>query len=333
MMALLVIAAALPECPPSVELRGLDADAAEVRTALSGSSVVVGPAPAACEAIVATVTSTAGRWQIEIVDAAGRHEQRSAPDARLAAQLIASWARSDLEASLLAPRRPVVTAPPGPVGPPAALSLELAPPELTRPWDLSARAELGASEDGALWAGASARGSAPIGPLGALAYARIGRANHAGDARHSGVERLGVDLLAGAELPFSLGPVELRPSVLGGLGILRSTRAEARPSACDNGGPGGGACPAQATPRTPDNFSASTALPLIELALEARISLFGAWSLTAGISGTASPAAHSSPFLPRWTGGLDASAQSELALAGEPRFYGRGLLGLAWEPQ
>lgn len=321
------VAVARPDCPPSALVDG-DASVQEIKSALTSLGVAVAPAPAVCEQIQATVTSSAGRYHVVIRDGAGRVEDRDAPDARLAAQLIETWARGDLVAGLLEPAEaPRIDYPAGP--PPTSVQTQaFAPSEQTR-LGIDARAELGASEDGAIWYGARASARRGLGPIDALLAARLSLSAHQPAPRQSIAQRLGFELMVGAELPLAVGPLELAPGLALGLGVLNTRRAQAR-GCGDNGD---GPCGSDAPPLIGDGLAKTTVLPRAEATISGKLRFGERWAALLGLSGSWSPAAHTADFEPSYAEGSSPAARAQLALSGEPRFVGRAMLGLSWEPR
>jgi len=201
-------AAADEPCPPSARLEGDAELVQQIQPRLTRRGVRT-QSSKRCSAVKVTVGRAGEKLLISIEDRYGRKSERSVADAEAAATVIESWARSDLNAGLLAgwsyepPAAPVVKPLPAQtVAAPAPAARGLA--------SLAIAGETSLGFDGSLWLGAGLSGCLGLGRFCLGTSARL----LAGTATSTS---LGVDLLATVELPVKLGRAVLVPGLgLGG---------------------------------------------------------------------------------------------------------------------
>jgi hypothetical protein len=171
-----------------------------------------------------------------------RPVERVVTDVRTAATVIESWVRTDVEAPLLAarditlPPAAAAAAPPRASMPPLPATLAAtAPPSSARGVQLFAIGETSRAIDGTSWLGVQVGACVTLGRACAAARARFAGVA-AGPARwQAGLERHGVEVLLGADVPVHFGRATLSPGFAGGVGWTH-THLEGTPRDGETGG-------------------------------------------------------------------------------------------------
>lgn len=204
-------------CPPSVRLsgdRGLIADVAPV-LADRGITTWGGE----CPAVPVQVERRGAMTVVSTPSNGDQPSERAVSDVRTAATVIESWVRTDVEAPLLAPR-PAEDAE-GPVRAPgglATLATVATPAVPARGVQVFTVAETSRASDGTGWFGLRMGGCVMLGPLCVSALARVGAVIDRPQRWRGGLERRGVEVLLGTDLPLRLGRATLAPGVAFGVG-------------------------------------------------------------------------------------------------------------------
>ncbi|MCA9542084.1 MAG: hypothetical protein KC620_24475, partial [Myxococcales bacterium] len=138
----------------------------------------------------------------------GRGDACRAHDVTTAVALIESWSRADLEAPLLVPHTAPLAPPPEPRATPVYVGGLIAS---------------SLASDDSLWFDATVNACAELGPfcLGGLLRASFDTAEF-GASEHVETNRVGLDLMATAELPIAIAGTTLAPGISLGGGWLRS---------------------------------------------------------------------------------------------------------------
>ena len=189
------VRAAAESCPATAVLEGDASLVDSIDGALRRRGIAT-RATGDCPLAKARVDRQGTAIAVSVVDPAGRKSQRLVVDTEVAASLIASWARQDVNASLLLGF--VVPDAPAPAaesvtrtdGPPSRASRS------ADPFTLAASGETSIDFAGTQWLGGRAAACVRIGPVCAGAVARVLSA----DPRSS------VDLLGAVTLPLTLSP-------------------------------------------------------------------------------------------------------------------------------
>ena len=188
----------------------------------------------ACTA-TATITDNGDRLAIHIVLPDGSAVDRVADDADTAATVIESFARIDIGNALLATR----PAPRVAVGPSPEVVRDAAPPkpapENKRGIQLFGAFESSYADDHTSWLGAHVGACVMLGPVCGAARLRFASVVHGSDAWDD-LERRGIELLVGVDIPFAVGGVSVAPGFAAGLGQMH-TRGATRQMRAETGGP------------------------------------------------------------------------------------------------
>ncbi len=190
--------------------------------------------------------------------------------------------------------------------------------------DLDARAELGAALDGAVWWGGAIEARLDLQEWSPTAALRIATNHAAFDPGLSPSSRVLGDLMVGARLKLELGPLDVQPGVLLGLGVLTSRRD--RPPACTT--------PSACSPGlrvVDDGFVKTYATPKLEAGLLSNVPLAAPISLQIFVAATIAPWAQESGFVPDYARDLSPADQAGLALPGDAIFVFRAGVGLGFE--
>lgn len=258
---------------------------------------------AGCPAVDARIGSSSVGLLVTITDAYGRTSERTANGPAAAATLIESWVRTDLSAPLL-PTRAVASTRMRQVEEKdePSLAMPMPPADAGSNISLAASAETSLATDGSLWLGVTVGLCLRVGPACAGVLVRVSNDGGTfGESHEMRTGRFGTDVLLGAGLPIRRGRLTLIPGAAVGVGWLRTS---ALSPTVDVGGDGvdvdGG------------GLRASASL---------RLSIAVTHTLAAdfGIAADLSPVAHTAPF----------NADST-PLAGEPRGFFRGGVGVRW---
>ena len=243
-----------PSCPPSARLRGEAALVTGVSSLLGERGIATEASP--CPAIVVTLDRRHAQLIVTIDVGDGTTVERMVSDARTAATLIESWARTDVEAPLLTghdhlpepvarPERPMAeraaedgwsAGAAGDAPASATLSAVSAPAgNAGRGVQVFAVAENTVASDGTRWAGAHIGACVMLGPV--CATARIRFAAVFGGTEHwrGNLDRNSAEMLLGADLPLRLGRATLSPGLAAGIGWTH-TNDDNSPSNSETGG-------------------------------------------------------------------------------------------------
>lgn len=196
----LVLAIAAPDaaaesCPATAVLEGDASLVDSIDGALRARGIAT-RATDSCPRAIARIDRRGTAIAISVVDPAGRRSERVVVDTDVAASLIASWARQDVNASLLLGF--VVPDAPAPAaesvvridGPPSRA------PRSADPFTLAVAGESSIDFTGTQWLGGRATACVRVGPLCAGALARVLSAD----------TRASIDLLGAVTLPIALSP-------------------------------------------------------------------------------------------------------------------------------
>ena len=292
-------------CGPAAEVRGSEPEVVAIAAELERRGVTT-VETAECPVVVrARIGRKVGGLSVAIVDLDGRASERTANGVAAAATLIESWTRTDVVAPLLAPRPesmpPVAGLAPKAASPaaqpPSAVTLK--PSEALAPaLSVTASGETSLATDGSIWFGLSVGVCLRIGPTCAGAFARVSDdAGFSGGSQDSHTGRLATDVLIGAGLPMRRARLTFLPGMAIGVGWMR-TKALTSSIAGDTVDVDSGGLRASASMRISFDVSTNVALDM-------------------GIGADLAPLAHTGPY----------EAEATL-LAGEPRGYVRGALGI-----
>jgi hypothetical protein len=212
--------AAAEPCAPAATLSGDPALVASVGQALAADGVA---APTeGCPAVLASVKSQGGAIDVTI-DHEGASVDRVVDAPALAATVIESWARTDVDAPLLAarpaPPPPVVVATAAPVpqvDAPPRVVVVAAPP--VRGIHLVADVETSLASDRTTWFGPSVGACVGLGPMCAAVRVRFASVIEGPDTWNDQLQRRGAEVLVGGDLPFSRGRTTITPGIAMGLG-------------------------------------------------------------------------------------------------------------------
>jgi len=256
--------AAGPVVSPAVRLRGDPDLVAVVKTTLAERGILTldagdeggvgdGPDDSARGAVDVKLERRGARIVVS-VDGGGGATGREVTDARTAATIIESQVRVDVEAPLLANRAIGPTAAPEPPFPPAApegaassAASSAAPSaaapttavsiEASRPGrgvQLFTLAETSRANDHTSWLGVQVGACLMLGPVCAGARARF--AVVAEQPWQKDIDRRGVEVLLGADLPMRIGVLTISPGIGAGVGSTH-THEEGSGRSAETGGP------------------------------------------------------------------------------------------------
>ena len=189
------VRAAAESCPATAVLEGDASLVDSIDGALRERGIATRPTDD-CPLAKARIDRQGTAIAVSVVDPAGRKSQRVVVDTDVAASLIASWARQDVNASLLLGF--VVPDAPAPATE-SVVRIDGPPSRATRsadPFTLAVAGESSIDFGGTQWLGGRATACVRIGPVCAGGIARVLSA----DTRSS------VDLLGAVTLPITLSP-------------------------------------------------------------------------------------------------------------------------------
>jgi hypothetical protein len=146
--------------------------------------------------------------------------ERAVTDARTAATVIESWVRTDVQAPLLA-RHQIDDAGPGDLVPRAAVVVAPSAPP-ARGVQLFAAGETALASDSSTWLGVELGACVMLGPVCASARARFASVAQGPERWQRDLERHGVELLLGADLPRRIGRAVLSPGLAVGVGWIHT---------------------------------------------------------------------------------------------------------------
>lgn len=289
-------------CPPTALVTGEPTLVEAVLTSLERRGIALEAAPD-CPAVAVRIDRTATGLRVSIRDPDGRRSERVVSDADTAAALVESWARPELGApSHARPAAATVTARARDPETPATLQPVIVYAAQPRPIAVAATTTASVASDGSAWLGLDAGACVQIGPVcaGAMVRTRLD-SEVVGASERQETSRLGVDLLLTADRPSLWGRTRLRPGIGAGVGWLRSRSN-----------------PDGATPGQRVEFDAGGLRLDAHLAVSFPIRRHV--SLELDLSVDVSLLAHTAPY------------QDEgVTLAGEPRGFLRGGIGLRYE--
>ncbi|HEY4186012.1 MAG TPA: hypothetical protein VGP07_13140 [Polyangia bacterium] len=237
-------------CPPSAQVQGDPALIAEVSRALVDRGIA--SEISGCPSTFVRLERHDDLIAVSIAVSSGQTIERGVTDTRTAATLIESWARTDVEAPLLAAhdrkdndggdgdndRAPKDDAPP-PTAPSdiAVLAAEPAPPvpAAGRGVQLFGLTETSLASDGTRWLGAQFGACIMLGPLCAAARLRFATVVGGTEDWRADLDRHSVELLLGADLPLRFGRATFSPGLAAGIGWTH-THEEDSPRGGETGG-------------------------------------------------------------------------------------------------
>ncbi len=306
-------ALAKPACAPGAVLDGEPALVADLASALAALAIT---SPASdCPAIHATVARADTGLTVTVRDPAGRYSQRRVTDTRVAATFIESWVRADIEAPLLAPRRPTWR-------PPSASVAATRPSEPTvkQPilLSLAVAAATSDGDDNSSWTTVTVGVCAKLGPLclGALGRFADNR-DFTTEGALTPARRHTSDLMVEARWPLPLGQAVLAPRVAAGIGWLRSSNTPPPlPPECEP------AAPDCAPEPVADPFTVTTPGLRLDLGVSLVIPITRGVAVDLGAGYQFAPTARRDRVLPDGTDPTlpdDDPLYDELALPGEPQ--------------
>jgi hypothetical protein len=332
------------ECRTSVRMEGDPSAVLAVGTALESRGVDTEPAWR-CDALRVRVAVGEGKYQIAIALHGGALVERTAGTEEVAAALIESWARPDLE-DPFSPREDlpirVASSSPAPVfaeasSPPqppvsAQKKTTVTPRGTKSPLGFDFETELVAASDGVglgLHAAACVR-------LGAFCVGLAGRVGQMTVTSLPGVSRTGADVLAVSEMPIRFGSLSVTPSLGAGGGWLRTysqpNTSVIKGVAC--AGSSGGSTGGTSGPGGNFTCTGSVAAPAppdqnrFGPRLEGAVSIGGVvrdnWALVGRLSVSISPLAQTTPLV------ASPLNPSEAILPGEPLWLAQIGLGVEW---
>jgi hypothetical protein len=201
-------------CARGARLAGDPATVAGVAAILAERGIAT-ELPAACTAVAVRLERDGEAMTVSID---GR-EPRAVTDAATAATVIESWVRTDVEAPLLAARTP--SAQPAP-----AVAVVVPAPPSGHSVQWFTLGETAIASDRTSWLGVQMGVCVRLGPVCAAARLRIaGVAGGPGMWEH-GLDRRGVELLVGGDIPLSLGRWIIAPGFGGGVGTVFTRLAD-----------------------------------------------------------------------------------------------------------
>ncbi len=218
------VPAATP-CTPAAIVEGPMPDISlQVSAALQRSGVSSGrPATGAatCGVVRATVRRAQEGVLVSIQDQYGRRSHRAVSSPAAAATLIESWARTDVPADVLLPHAHAGEASLQDSAGLAAATVA-ASPALAR-WGAGLAAESSMAVDASTWWGARLAGCVRIGRVCLETAGRLASdAGSTGGSHAVPTDRLAVEGLLGARMPFAIGRLTVAPGLSAGVGWMRS---------------------------------------------------------------------------------------------------------------
>jgi hypothetical protein len=207
-------------CPPAVRLSGDRALIGSVSPALVDRGIALDAG--GCLSVSVNLERRGHTMIVSIAEgddsSGGPFTRRAVTDARTAATVIESWVRTDLEAPLLA-RRQIAGADPRDLG---AVAMDAAPPARARGIQVFAAGETAWASDRSRWLGLEVGGCVMLGPVCGSARARFAAVLHGPGRWANNLDRHGVELLLGAELPLRLGAAVMSPGLALGVGWIHT---------------------------------------------------------------------------------------------------------------
>jgi len=245
-------AAAAAACRPGVRLDGDRALVDVVGTALVERGIAVGSgsgsgngaedAGADCAPLDVRLERRGDRISVFTPDGGGAAAmRRDVTDPRTATTIIESWVSVDVEAPLLTTRVVALAEssparPPAPPAPAVATANTAPAPATTgRGVQLFAVAERARANDDTAWTGIELGACVALGPLCVGARARFAIARGP-QLRAADLDRHGVELLLGVDLPFRAGRATLSPGIGAGVGSIH-THQDGTGQSAETGGP------------------------------------------------------------------------------------------------
>jgi hypothetical protein len=235
-------------CPPAARLTG-DAELIDAVAAVLAERGVAPAEGGECPSIDVDLRREGTAMIVSAGPGDGPPVRRAVSDVRTAATVIESWVRTDVEAPLLA-------------GPASAAAWAASEPDAAAP--ASARAAVGSlaptvaavaagapdarrvqvftiaetslASDRTSWVGAQIGACVMLGPLCASARARFATVAGGPGPWQSSLDRRGVELLLGADLPLRLGAATLSPGAALGVGWIHTHEEAARHVEGETGG-------------------------------------------------------------------------------------------------
>ncbi|NOY90562.1 MAG: hypothetical protein GXP55_05075 [Deltaproteobacteria bacterium] len=285
-----------------VSLEGDPVLTLDVQARLARRGVVTAADPS-CPAVTVSLSVCEAGIRMTVVDSMRPTEERVVSDTSVAASVIESWARQDIDAPLL--RGPEFESAVAFAS--AELDLELVElqprprePAPSRYFAATTSVGLGVAGDESVWLDSELRACLGFGPLctGAVIRGRFDL-GLSGDSSQFSTERTGLDVLLTAGVPADVGTMELTPSIGAGAGWLHSR----------SGGD-----------RLRDGaVSRDSAGIRLEVRLDLAIPLATHWAISTALQLLVSPLAHTAP-------GMDGGT----LLAGEPRWSIGAEIGLRY---
>jgi hypothetical protein len=305
-------ASAQGSCGIAVRLEGEPDLVSEVSAQLALRGIDVAP-PIECEGARARLVREGDRLRLEVASH-GQVSRRPVGTVTLAAVLIETWVRTDLEGPLLAPPvLPLVTVPRD-----STISTVAPAPEPVRSvgqLEVEGEGTAGASDEGfgLFVAGCVRYRRACLGAGGRV----IQMTTSLGGG--SSTDRNGAEGLAFVSLPWRRGSWALSPSLGAGVGWLHSYSPSG--GATLSGACVGSSC--SFTPAAP-SFDVSDVGLRLEAALSGALFVGESWALQTRLAVSVAPGAHAAPL-------IGEPLQSEASiLAGEPVWLARLGLGVEW---
>lgn len=229
LLPLIVFHGRASACPPAVRLAGDRALIARVTPILTDRGIST-----SADECPAVSVHLERRETMMVVSTAASRDQPTrllVTDVRTAAALIEGWARTDVEAPLLTPHPRQDAESPADT---AAVVFSASAPE-RRHVQVFTVAETSLGSDRTGWLGVKAGACVMLGPLCASAQARASMVAGGPDGWSQKLERHGVELLFGADLPLRFGRATLSPGVAVGVGWTH-TEIEGMTAAGETGG-------------------------------------------------------------------------------------------------
>ncbi|HEV7553976.1 MAG TPA: hypothetical protein VGO00_00910 [Kofleriaceae bacterium] len=148
-------------------------------------------------------------------------EARVVGDPRTAATIIESWVRTDVGDPLLGARPVVAIAETPPPSSPVGVSDGIVKvPATWRGVQVFALGQTAVASDGTGWLGTEIGACVALGPVCAAARVRIAQVAGGPGPFEQMLDRRGVELLLGGDIPMSLGKLTLSPGFSGGVGAV-----------------------------------------------------------------------------------------------------------------
>jgi hypothetical protein len=203
-----ISAAHAAPCPPSAKLSGDPKLVADVTTVLDQRGIPV----LACASVSVDLERNGDGLAVAIDGRA----PRTVGDSRTAATMIESWVRTDVDGPLLGVRPIIAVAE---QAPPPVLH-EVMVPSTWRGASVFALGQTAMASDGTGWLGAEVGACVNLGPMCAAARLRFARVAGGPGPFEFMLDRTGVELLIGGDIPVSVGKMTLSPGFSGGVGTV-----------------------------------------------------------------------------------------------------------------